>query len=942
MTKSRRKNIVKIKKFIAALVSGAMLFGMAASAVPAPVVIQAAEGETARVEVTCDYAYFKLTTDGLYIPISAEAYDSNGKLVKNDIFTWSLEVDGEKIEGNSSGEDTDESIFLNQNFGHYTYLGIGAGVEEGTKIKITATSSNNPEISSSYTAAVDTSLKAVASIKLETDSEYEPGEINTCIVFSVLGYTADGIWIWDWEPEPGQIDWDADGIPKWEAEPDDLYKMDDEGYDRIFQSGFLEDDNLYPSLYIRKEEDIGKEITVSAVWGTLSTSSVVTVWKRMASEISLEDSDIPEIVELGLEEPWDISLYPYVFDQYGNYIEEYDSTEAGITWSVTGVPRWTQALEDSDGEGKKSYYKLAEDDGYEGNDLSLYIGTEEKNGTKITLTATSKSNSSVFISHTITVFRLSTTSIDLKYRNGDKDKYTAPGEVVEISAQPYDQNHNPIEDTINWSVTGAKNFIDIDKLSGALTKEQVKEQTYFEKKSNTTASLHIGEKESVGTEITVTATSGNDSSVSNSCTITVYEGVSLDINYIEGSANLRSNKGDSFLFLEICKKKDDPKGKGTIYCYEGDDISLDLSFMKLSKEVNVYVYGDVNTDPVAYTIAAQPKKASVKFKYDSKKTFAEYFTLGNNLKIEDFEYRRQNDTSWKPLSDLEEELDQLMVAGANLLVRQSGTDTKEKKNMPGTEIKLKISAAPKAPKIKLNYAKNTITLVKNSQIRVPGWEIFSTKPNADGKYDKVPFYYSLGETKDKDKLNPSPADLAETLVKEYVTAYNASVGELKKHGRSERELTDKDQEKLLDELKDGCTLLIRTSDSKKGNSQPAFTELKAAPVIGLKPKTTSGTAVVAVVTGENTYGNDTVTVTYGKDEQPGKETLKLTASNDNLFAYSIDGKKFTKIKKGGTTVKLSTVTGSDIIIRMEGAEDKKDAAKSRWASNNVMIPKTEN
>jgi len=98
-----------------------------------------------------------------------------------------------------------------------------------------------------------------------------------------------------------------------------------------------------------------------------------------------------------------------------------------------------------------------------------------------------------------------------------------------------------------------------------------------------------------------------------------------------------------------------------------------------------------------------------------------------------------------------------------------------------------------------------------------------------------------------------------------------------------------------------------------------------------------------VVTGENTYENDTVTVTYGKDEQPGKETIKLTASDDNLFAYSIDGKKFTKIKKGGTTVKLNNSKIKDsIIIRMEGAENKNDSSKSRWASNEVPIPVKEN
>lgn len=584
--------------------------------------------------------------------------------------------------------------------------------------------------------------------------------------------------------------------------------------------------------------------------------------------------------------------------------------------------------------GEESYFYIGEGNEY----LHLYIGTEEKNGTKIILTATSKSNPSLFVPRTITVFKSTTTTIELEYENGDRDKYIAPGETVGISAKPYDQNYDPIEDFINWSVTGATNFVDIDNLGG----KPAKEQTYFVKKSDTIASLHIGTKEPVGTEITVTATSQNDSSVSNFCTVTVWDGVSFDVNYSDGSAHLGSNGGDSFLFLEVCKKEKDPKGKGTVYCYEGNDISLDLSFMKLSKAVYVYVYGDVNTDPIAYTIAAQPKKGSVKFKYVPGKEFANYFTL-KEAKIDELEYRRQNETSWKLLSDLEEELDQLMVAGANLLVRQSGMDTKEKKNMPGTEIKLKILAAPKAPKIKLNYAKNTITLVKNSQVRVPGWNVFSDKPNANGEYEKVPFYYSAGEA--KDKLNSSPADLAETLFAAYVTAYDKSIVEPNKNGANESTLTDKNKEKLRNELKDGYTLLVRTSDEKKGNSQPAFVEIKKAPVIGIKPKTTSGTAVVAVVTkndkGEITYGNDSVTITYDTSVQ-GKETIKLMASSDNLFAYSLDnGKKFTKIKKSGTTVKLDKITGANIIIRMEGAEDKKNPVNSRWASNEVSISKTE-
>ena len=89
--------------------------------------------------------------------------------------------------------------------------------------------------------------------------------------------------------------------------------------------------------------------------------------------------------------------------------------------------------------------------------------------------------------------------------------------------------------------------------------------------------------------------------------------------------------------------------------------------------------------------------------------------------------------------------------------------------------------------------------------------------------------------------------------------------------------------------------------------------------------------------GQKIYGSEKMTFQY--DMTSGKEKVTLTASENNLFAYSLDGgRKFTKIKTDGTDVKLSKVK-SNILIRMEGFEDREDEVQSRWASNTVELPK---
>ena len=516
------------------------------------------------------------------------------------------------------------------------------------------------------------------------------------------------------------------------------------------------------------------------------------------------------------------------------------------------------------------------------------------------------------------------------------NEYCAPGSNISVRAYAHDANGEI--NNFAWSVTGASNLWNEGEPPA-----EAKEYTYI--KSDTVSpgaiTLHIGTKEPNNEKITITASAKN-SSISASCVLTVWNGVHFSVDYRTGFGLLQSNGEDDFLFLEVSKKEGDAQGKGTVYCYRifpqsESEVRIDLSFLKLSKNVYVYAYGDCNTKALKQDIIyAMPKKVSVKFTYKPGAKFSECFTVKKGA-IEDLEYRKQGDSMWKPLLDLEGEINNLMVTGTTLLVRQIGKDNADKSSMPGSEIKLKIPAAPKAPKIKLNYAKNTITLVPNSQVRVPGWSVFA---KTEEGYKEEPYYYEAG----KNKMELSPVKLREKLVDGYIEKYNQSVDQLQ---LQKPKKTAQDREELLKDLAEGCTLLIRTSDSKKGNSQFAFTDIKESPVIevvsgaAIDGSTTVVIGTVATVMtnsqGQKIYGSEKMTFQY--DMTSGKEKVTLTASENNLFAYSLDGgRKFTKIKTDGTDVKLSKVK-SNILIRMEGFEDREDEVQSRWASNTVELPK---
>lgn len=522
-------------------------------------------------------------------------------------------------------------------------------------------------------------------------------------------------------------------------------------------------------------------------------------------------------------------------------------------------------------------------------------------------------------------------------------KFVAPGGEADYDATPYitytsekDNQWNG-KDTIIWSVDGSSNLWDPEKSE---TPDRPEEKTYMDPRRG---HLYIGTEETA-TKLTVKATSKISPAVSDTLNVNVFAGAVIDIDYEEMTADISSTDWeDSFVFLEVAKKSDSKPGTGTIYCYEiGNDgeVTVDLSCLKLSKDVFLYVYGNKNTKPFELTkIAKQDKKPSIKFKDGA-------LSIANEL--DKYEYRTQN-TEWMDADELDSELDQMRIIGTTLFMRTAGNN--EEGKLPTQEVKVKIPATQKAPKVTTDYAKNTIKLPKKAEIRVPGWTLLGArKVTENGKEVEIvtedtPFYYPVPDG--KETLNQSPEKLTQTLVTEYIKAYNEAQSKLSTENQKVYDkLTTKatttsgsaisDEEKLLSDLRDGCSILVRTNDTKKGASQPAFVEIKAAPVIAVK--TVSGSAIdtVAVVTGVNEKGEtqygDSLKFEYGEKE------LTFNPTGTSTFSYSLDGTKFTKIKSG-TKVKIDKITNTTgVIVRTEGKKEKDDPTKSEWASNTVKLP----
>lgn len=525
------------------------------------------------------------------------------------------------------------------------------------------------------------------------------------------------------------------------------------------------------------------------------------------------------------------------------------------------------------------------------------------------------------------------------------DQVVAPGETATYTASISYEGAGDRDDTVKWEVSGKSGAsTTINAASGALT---------------------IDAKETAE-KLVIKATSTATTSVSAEFEVIVGTGASFEIDYESMTGSISSNGDDEFFFLEVLK---DEKGEkpGTVYCYEGDDATdIDLSFLKITKPVSLRVYGNKNPNPLRiYTLAKQDKKPSIKY-VAGKDTFYETFQLAReNLTdktVQTLEWSTQYGDVWSCFESLEDRMSSLTVAGSTILVRAISPAW----DAPATaEVKVKIAAVPKAPKVTLDYAKNSIKLPKGSEIRVPGWIIPSEeKPEGATAFSAVetPFYFTVGSN--KEDQNISPMNLAEKLVDQYIKEYNEAQGKItdtaikaEYPAKTTEDTKDtdgnvtkeSDKTVLLKAMKEeGYNFLVRTAKGKKAASQPTFVDVKAAPVIAVRekedPNSTKNSKgkikedVIAVM-GVDEKGDDvatanTLTFAYSDTE------LKLTPAGSYVYAYSLDGgNKFSKITRE-TSVQFKKIdVAKGIIIRTEGTkEDTKKKIEGNWASNELTLP----
>ena len=525
------------------------------------------------------------------------------------------------------------------------------------------------------------------------------------------------------------------------------------------------------------------------------------------------------------------------------------------------------------------------------------------------------------------------------------DQVVAPGGTATYTASISYEGAGDRDDTVKWEVSGK---------SGASTTINV-----------ASGVLTIDAKETAE-KLVIKAISTATTSVSAEFEVIVGTGASFEIDYESMTGSISSNGDDEFFFLEVLK---DEKGEkpGTVYCYEGDDATdIDLSFLKITKPVSLRVYGNKNPNPLRiYTLAKQDKKPSIKY-VAGKDTFYETFQLAReNLTdktVQTLEWSTQYGDVWSCFESLEDRMSSLTVAGSTILVRAISPAW----DAPATaEVKVKIAAVPKAPKVTLDYAKNSIKLPKGSEIRVPGWIIPSEeKPEGATAFSAVetPFYFTVGSN--KEDQNISPMNLAEKLVDQYIKEYNEAQGKItdtaikaEYPAKTTEDTKDtdgnvtkeSDKTVLLKTMKEeGYNFLVRTAKGKKAASQPTFVDVKAAPVIAVREKEDPNSAgnskgkikedVIAVM-GVDDKGNDvatanTLTFAYSDTE------LKLTPAGSYVYAYSLDGgNKFSKITRE-TSVQFKKIdVAKGIIIRTEGTkEDTKKKIEGNWASNELTLP----
>ena len=257
---------------------------------------------------------------------------------------------------------------------------------------------------------------------------------------------------------------------------------------------------------------------------------------------------------------------------------------------------------------------------------------------------------------------------------------------------------------------------------------------------------------------------------------------------------------DPYVVVEFYKDFTKTEKVSNTYTYPNTNgtVVVDLGFFKPTKKAGIRYYGSSLTDEEKKAIAVEPinvqeAKFSVKVDaskdnfIDATKDKSKNFALTAKT-IDEYSYRSLYATEWKKLSKFE--FNTAKVAGTTIVIRKDATA--EAPASP--EVKVKIGASAKAPKVSIDYVKGTIKGVSEKQ------EIALLEGKAIETFTQ------------KGTKNMT------------VDALAKAIG---------------------GDVKVGFTVVIRTNDGKKAPSMPTFLYVKPAPVIVANgaTATTSGAAI---------------------------------------------------------------------------------------------------
>ena len=332
---------------------------------------------------------------------------------------------------------------------------------------------------------------------------------------------------------------------------------------------------------------------------------------------------------------------------------------------------------------------------------------------------------------------------------------------------------------------------------------------------------------------------------------------------------------------------------------------VDLSFLKAAKPSYIMAVDMLgNKSASVTTIAAQTKTA---IKYDAKtKSFVDKSKAPiDAAELANYEYKTLYGSNWGTIAAnggaftpstlatfKTDKLENAVVAGTTLVVRKAANKTAGSEAPAGTEVKVKIPAVAKAPKVKVDYVKGVISLPKGVEVCI------------------------VDTTTGKLKQGGNPgADL-----------WGSATGKL-----TQEQILTALQVAEADTTRTqamGYTFAIRTAEikDKKAASKIDFIKINPAPIISAD---TTAKKVQVLKATNGTTKEDVFAYTFEAD---GLKVTPVTTSTVNC-AYSLDGRKWVPIT-GGVTIKVEDKAKVQFYVPAEKGSDTKAAS---FASNIVEI-----